>query len=306
MGSQLEMRQQIITDESKAINDLKVQVRGLVQQGVAYKSILAFCPAGSDENALRQFVHRDSIKPRMTPLARSMLDSFEDISRLIVKNSETEGTGVARHSALEFKNVSQKMASERINDKFDNIRQISFQYMAKNYILRRKKLDNSLIALKIEIIQGNKKKYSFVMKINGSHKKRLVFGNVSDTLKNLYFQGLAYQVAGDIDQSTFNELDYFNETQINKYVSHNPIGIETISFPRSDLEAVDFPVFYLGLDGAGAPIMGRGLMLNCDHFDMLEKFYLNSEVSIANHINNTYLKKRIEEFDFQTTSWQYK
>jgi hypothetical protein len=126
------------------------------------------------------------------------------------------------------------------------------------------------IGNKAFVVQVTTKKGSdghlFVMKISGSHN-RVVLGFVLLTTSIVTFQGIAYDVQGELTAEEFSSLDLFSISKLdNDIVSQNEIGLESFSFYLQDLPYSVIPVFFSGLDGKGSPISGKGMLVGVAQF----------------------------------------
>lgn len=268
-----------------AIRDLKQVVRIASKEGYSYGQMSSDMGSSSGWNAnnLKQFVARggdarDSRKIRQ--LAATIVDYFENKSlndhdlprvvriksRLVTVDQEND---LNREIGTVFYKIRKQSASISLPSRFAFIR----------FGRENKKIITILIEVKWSDIG-----YSFVMKMSSG--KRVVIGDISHTIMNTYFNGLAFMVASSIGTEKFYELDVKDAVNRHQYLSSNPIGIETIAINNADLLQSSFTACFTGLDGSGKPVSGIGILVNeaeFEKFDIAETVFSSVECSDSNN-----------------------
>ncbi len=288
--------------EAKAIQSLKELTKLAAQDGLTYSAITNELPEGIhwEANALKQFVNRESISrknSKILALAKIVLyyyqskydkfsgnkyitDLIKDVEENLLGQAGTDiQTGLVKQY-LKLKNGASSL--EFPND----------YYLIRNGIKNDKQI---IIYIQIITIRNN---YSFIMKISGKNNlQRVVIGDVLHTVFNTYFSGLSFNVKGGVSLSDFLELDFSNIVNKTNYLLDNPIGMELISFPNTSFINTAFPVCFLGIDGDGKPISGRGLLINGN---VKGDFGLFPERIGPSSEQHSALDKKAEEFSLKT------
>jgi hypothetical protein len=221
-------------------------------------------------NSLKQFVNRGSVSrpsENAIALAEVLVKYFLNESDVVdqqtsddlkfVRSTLLDGAGAEIVKFLEAKlNAAQKVATDF--------------YLPERFAYLRYSIDRASVAIIfIELFERANEIY-FTMRIHGSrNRRRVVVGHVLSTLSNTHFHGLGFTVSEFIDDQEFENIRFSSANDIHRNVSSNAIGVEEISVSNVLLRDVYFPVCFTGLDGAGTPIAGIGLLLNNN---IIEKF----------------------------------
>lgn len=273
----------------RATEDLRSVVKRLSRFGVTYQKISGTV-VGSDgwsDNALKQFVHRET-RPRVTPRVRALahsvleiIDSNSDFSSLL---TDGERKRLESLNDLSKRNYSLDALRSEIGNRFSELkrtgpaaklpRQLAFVRFGRD--------EAKMIVILVNILKAPSG-YFFTMKITGSEaRRRVVVGDVTFTLNNTYFSGIAYSVNEFLNDSEFHGLDAFDLHGLSLITSENEVGIESFVVSNMDLSYSIVPASFYGLDGLGRPISGNGALIAKDRYEALGILdYVSSSVNCS-------------------------
>ncbi len=271
---------------TKAAILLKDLLKRLSRSGTSYSEISHLVGEREwSENSIKQFVHRDKV-PRITPklvlLAEIVVDRLSEVlgeSSLTPFEYQLMSSLIARKD----REYSFTELKEELSSRFSALKgkspvaylppQVAFVRFGRPEGIER---SNKMIIILVEIVQSGSGHF-FTMKITGSQKRRrVVIGDVSFTLNNTYFSGIAYSVHELMTDEEFLELDTFDIKVLDRCSSRNEVGLEIFAISNSDMSYSVVPTSFCGLDGEGHPISGIGALISCEQFS---KFNISGSVS---------------------------
>jgi hypothetical protein len=262
-------------NDIEAIHLLKEIIRDAVQVGVRYSDIAMFM--GNDEslgNTIKQFVHRGAGAPRMTSTVKRLINAIPQIEKRVAEIDMPLAEAFStRASRLHFLLAADSDHRENSlgSDDFLRIRYDAARrkFEAKYLYVRNIEDDaNIFIGVRIKSIGGL---YYFSLAIRGRLGARIVLGTVSQTINQIILQGLSYGVSELVTNKELTSTDFFDPLlDRSKYLSEDPLGVESISFPSRYLTFISFPVVFLGVDRNGNPISGKGIFFNWRVFEPID------------------------------------
>lgn len=260
------------SNETQAIETLRKALKELSLSGVSYSDVCAQTSASSGwtSESIRKFASRSNrvrITPKVRDLAATVTKILDKESQEEFSLSGPEKTEIRTLNPFVNQKFDNSEFSIEIGSRFRRLREnaLSAVLPDKFAYVRYGRDKNVLITLLVQI-KRSAKGYNFSMKISGS-AQRIVIGDVSVTLSNTYFTGMAYALNHQLEKKEFATFDAFDLNEMDELVSRNEIGIESFCFASRDISNSTIPAFFFGLDGSGNPISGLGLIIDKSEFD---------------------------------------
>lgn len=253
--------------EIDAVESLKRLIKRAAIDGFTYAEIAKQSDTRAywNQNSIKQFVNRTAASrknEKTIALAKVIYKHFDSNRDLYGDNSSIISDIIKLKENILDRDY--RILFSSIDRAFDSINNsASIVKLPDHFIFCRYSTNMDYVVLIRVDLYKSTHGIAFTMKISGrNNQRRIVIGNVSNTISNTYLTGVAYNVASRVNDKNLLEFDFSDPENNNILFSSNPIGQELIAIPNTSLFKTEFPVCFCGLDGRGTPINGVGAMIN--------------------------------------------